>query len=85
MSADSPYIFCKGCGGSARRPGEGGSPAGWYNITVSVPGELNAKGFIWIGQFCCVACIARAVPDLRTAEELARLAYHPVMPSRTHR
>jgi hypothetical protein len=64
----------------AERPAVGHSPAGWYGLTVTVPDGMDSrgKGFIWLGQFCSVACLAASVPEMRRQEELARLAYDPV-------
>ncbi len=72
---------CRGCGGWAASGAGGRSPAGWYGLTVAVPPELDQRrGYIWVGQFCSVGCLASSVPDLRAQEELAHEAYEPVRP-----
>lgn len=78
-SADRSVIVCKGCGGTSVRDGNK-SPDGWLSLTVSVPPSFSERGYLWLGQFCCVACLARALPELDRDERLAREAYDPVLP-----
>jgi len=73
-------IDCKHCGGWAPRTRAGGNPAGWYGLTVAVPAEISQRGYVWVGSYCCVACLAAAVPDLQQQEQLAHQAYSPVRP-----
>jgi hypothetical protein len=74
-----PVVTCRGCLGKAvRRDGE--SPAGWYQLSVSVPEWIDHKGYVWVGIFCSVACLALAVPKLEHLERLAHEAYDPVPP-----
>jgi hypothetical protein len=76
-------ITCKGCNGWAPRNRKGGNPPGWYGLTAAVPEEISTypgRGYVWVGSFCCVACLAAAIPDLERQEELAHLAYEPVRP-----
>lgn len=79
MNADNSVITCKGCGGTSVREG-GQSPHGWLSLTVSVPPSFSERGYLWVGQFCCVACLASSVPDLDRDERLARESYDPVLP-----
>jgi len=85
-SRDAPdpvaEVVCKGCGGTAERREDRRGPAGWYGLTVAVPDDIDGrgKGFIWLGQFCSVACLAASVPELRRQEALAHQVYAPVRP-----
>jgi hypothetical protein len=75
---------CKGCRGTAPAPPDGGFPVGWYGLTVSVPAwlhkDISGKRFVWIGLYCCAACLVTAGPAIAAAEELARQAYDAVVP-----
>jgi hypothetical protein len=55
-----------------------GHPYGWYYLTVNVPPWFNTysdKPYRAIGLFCSVLCIANAVPEIETDENLHRQAY----------
>ena len=75
---------CRNCGGTAPRRPQRGSPVGWYGLTVSVPGWYAGDGrkepYVWIGQFCCAACLIAYGPEITRMEDLHRLAYDPVVP-----
>jgi hypothetical protein len=76
-------VTCKGCGGVAECGPSGGAPTGWYGLTVAVPAEISTgsgRGYIWVGMFCSVACLASATPQLERQEQLAHQAYEPVRP-----
>jgi hypothetical protein len=77
--ADGSVITCKGCGGTSVRDGSK-SPDGWLSLTVSVPPSFSEKGYLWLGQYCSMACLASSVPELDRDEQLARQAYDPVPP-----
>ena len=80
--SETPHATCKGCGGAAARTADGRPPAGWYGLTVTVPSELDGRGrgYVWVGMFCSVRCLAATVPDLEQAEQLAHEMYQPVRP-----
>lgn len=74
-------LFCRGCKGTTPRV-DTGIPIGWYALTVSVPRDINRKGYIWVGMFCSAACLGAWQPEIAEAEALARQAYDaaPVTP-----
>lgn len=72
---------CKGCGGTAPHRENGRMPLGWYGLTVTVPPEFSDIGYLWVGVFCGIACLAASIPGMAAQEELARLAYEPAPPS----
>lgn len=54
---------CKGCG---RRPHrETDTPLGWYNLTVTTPRDVGKRGYVWLGVFCSLKCLALHIPELR--------------------
>jgi hypothetical protein len=67
---------CSGCRGVITLPAAAGydRPRGWLSLSVRVPPELapNGKGFRYVGQWCCVACLAVSIPGLARAEQTAR-------------
>lgn len=76
---------CRNCGGTAsRRRGGGGSPVGWYGLTVSVPEwyteNAGAEPYVWVGQFCGSECLIAYGPEIARMEALARQAYDAVVP-----
>lgn len=81
-----PYCRCRHCGGIARRSAGGGSPAGWYNLTVSVPEWYTDKQFgsggpyVWVGQFCCIEHLLAHGPHMAEVEARERLAYEAAVP-----
>jgi hypothetical protein len=81
---DPGVITCRGCGGRAPRGAGSRSPAGWYGLSVSLPETMTSsrdRGYVWVGQFCSIACLDAAVPELEQAEQLAQQAYEPVRPA----
>jgi hypothetical protein len=75
---------CRNCNGTARRPGPGGYPVGWYGLTVSVPewysGDATGKTYVWLGMFCSVTCLLAHGPQLQADADLAHLVYDPAIP-----
>jgi hypothetical protein len=81
---DVEIATCRSCMGTARRPGPGMYPVGWYGLTVSVPewyGTSSGKQYIWLGQFCSVACLLAHGPQLQADADLAHQAYEPTAPA----
>lgn len=86
-SPDSKPFICRNCGGTAPKPGRlpAGDPvpqpAGWYNLTVSVPYPTGTgKHYIWVGLFCSAACLIAYGAELEQQEAVARLWYEAVVP-----
>lgn len=74
IAADQRISRCKSCGTEQASPADRGAPAGWLSLSVTVPpGVTTNKGrpFIWIGLYCCVACLLDNGPQLEQAEALA--------------
>ena len=72
---------CKGCGGKADAADGSQHPAGWLGLTAFTPkhiGTGSGKGYVWVGLYCSVACLARDLMNLRYQEELAQQAFEPV-------
>jgi hypothetical protein len=82
---------CKGCGGKAAAADGSQHPAGWLGLSAFTPkhiGTGNGKGYVWVGLYCSVACLARDLMNLRYQEELAHEAFEPVravIPARASR
>jgi hypothetical protein len=76
-------VFCRHCGGTAPRP-DGNIPVGWLALTVSVPADYCAddsgRTHVWLGLFCCAACLVAHGPEIERQEALARQAYQAVVP-----
>lgn len=64
-------VHCKTCSREARL----NPPHGWYQLSVCVPENLNPRGYIWLGTFCSVKCLALQVPDIRLASEYTEDLY----------
>ena len=52
-------IRCRRC-----RKISGGTANGWYQLSVAVPVAVNSRGYIWVGTFCSLACLAWHLPEL---------------------
>jgi hypothetical protein len=76
-------VHCRHCLGTAPRP-DTSIPVGWLALTVSVPPEYCADGsgrtHIWLGLFCCAACLVAHGPEIERQQDLARQAYQAVVP-----
>lgn len=77
-------VQCRACGGQYTGEDGPGRPWGWYSVSVSVPAELgkNGKPYQWVGTYCCVRCLAAALPVLAAAEAQARDDYAADRPQR---
>jgi hypothetical protein len=75
---------CGGCRGVITFPAGVGfdRPRGWLSLSVRVPPELtpHGKGTRFVGQFCCVACLAASIPGLARAERAARADWPAEIP-----
>lgn len=43
-----------------------GRPAGWYQLSVKVPADVDPRGSLYLGWSCSVECLAdlvRVLPD----------------------
>lgn len=59
---------CKGCERRVATPKARG-PYGWYTLSVGVPRDLDPRGYIWIGMYCSVRCLAFETPNMVLQEE----------------
>jgi hypothetical protein len=86
-STDRGVAWCRGCGGWAYRGDRDGRPYGWLTMSVNVPPGMgrNGKPWIWVGMFCCTACLAEALPALQKQETVARQEYDATMPRHDQR
>lgn len=64
-------VTCKTCGKLAKFD----PPHGWYQLTVNVPGDIAARGYVWLGVFCSPKCLALHMPDVRLMNDYTEDLY----------
>lgn len=76
-------VKCRHCQRTATAGNPGDLPHGWYGLTVAVPRERtrNGRGLIWVGVFCCMACLLAHGPVMAEQEFAARQTYDAVAPA----
>lgn len=71
-------LWCRGCNRlpAVKPDPTSGRPYGWLALSVRVPPEASSTGkpYVWVGQWCSIACLARSVPSLALSERNARKA-----------
>ncbi len=50
-------------------------PQGWYSVSVNVPKTIDKRGYVWVGLFCSLSCLAFHMPTMKMQDDMTQDLY----------